>query len=563
MAKKIIPKVRVHGPAGPWKCFPHGKSIVTAAGRCHGCREIAEAVEQRAFGRLGDLLLKEPEQFGLIVETGDTVFAAVDRVQGYPLFLSQHGQGIEISSDALVWCTPERNPEFDEEQAEIFALAGYCLGSNTLLRTVKRLLPGEYIRVDKFSGDVEQERYYAFNPAFRSTAPAEKLEKTLGEVLDSTIDRMIEAADGRTIWLSLSAGYDSRVILAKLLEHGYPDIETFSYGTPGNMEARVARDLAESVNVRWRFIPPRRDAKRDFWAGAGARYMINAGGLHTTPALTEFYALSDLKEELGDSSGAFFTNGQSGDFITGGHLPKSGQPEDIDRQIWAKHFALLKNVSQSWPEERVAELLDDWKKSHFPGSRASTGSEKAYAFLLFIEWQERQARYVVNQQRAYDYLGLDWSLPLWDGELMDFFQDVPFELQRKQVLYERYLSNWNYRSLFDRLRLPYDPWPRGKAFIRGAAGLARLFKGTGARDAVYRRFYYFSDHHYLYALYGFDAYRAFEKDLRTPATLLAMDYLCRVRRYLELPPKGYPQEDFANLFENQLAALPEIEAPCL
>ena len=37
-----------------------------------------------------------------------------------------------------------------------------------------------------------------------------------------------------------------------------------------------------------------------------------------------------------------------------------------------------------------------------------------YGILEFLEYENRQTKYVVNCQRIYDYLKLDWLLPLWN-----------------------------------------------------------------------------------------------------------------------------------------------------
>ena len=40
-------------------------------------------------------------------------------------------------------------------------------------------------------------------------------------------------------------------------------------------------------------------------------------------------------------------------------------------------------------------------------------------------------------------------LPLWDSEFVKFWTTVPLDLRYKQNLYKKYLTDWNYRDIFE------------------------------------------------------------------------------------------------------------------
>ena len=56
----------------------------------------------------------------------------------------------------------------------------------------------------------------------------------------------------------------------------------------------------------------------------------------------------------------------------------------------------------------------------------------------------RQIKWVIKRQKIYDFLSLQWSLPLWDRDYMSFWERIPLEQKRKQKLYINTLieRNW-------------------------------------------------------------------------------------------------------------------------
>ena len=61
-------------------------------------------------------------------------------------------------------------------------------------------------------------------------------------------------ANNRPIWVPLSGGLDSRLILCKLHESGYKNLNSFSYGLKNNSESLIAKYVSKSLNINWKFI---------------------------------------------------------------------------------------------------------------------------------------------------------------------------------------------------------------------------------------------------------------------------------------------------------------------
>lgn len=425
------------------------------AGQISSLNELAELVSSRNTEELNLFLKREQKAFGVIMRFDDYLFAACDRVQSYPIFWEQCRGGLVVSADPRYFRSEHYRGRLCTKLLPLFKASGYSLGSNTMVQGVKRIRPGESIIHDG-GGDVVSERYYLYMPHFSENSEASKsLRDELGDVLDEIVTSLISDADGRPIVLPLSAGFDSRLLLGKLVEHGAADnLITFSYGAPGNMEAGEAKKFADQVGASWFFVAPDKSDVEEYKCGELREYLRFSGGIHTTSAVTEYFALKKMAENGYAGDQVLYINGQSGDFLTGGHLFVEPDIDAYLDRIMAKHFGLLTVGAASPIRKEFKKVLLGWAGEN-DIAEANQEGFLPHRFHLLFEWQERQSTYVVNQQRAYDWFGIQWSLPLWHPKLMDFYERVPLEGQIKQKLYMDYLRHWNFKGLFDSMRAPY------------------------------------------------------------------------------------------------------------
>ena len=180
-------------------------------------------------------------------------------------------------------------------------------------------------------------------------------------------------------------------------------------------------------------------------------YFDYASGLNTVPQIPEYYGLLRLRQEKLIDDNGIIINGQTGDFITGGHIPNLIREDDLntDKLINAlidKHFSLWSNLKTpenvSIVSKRILAQLD------LPPGKGLSREEFAKYYELY-EWEARQSKYVVNGQRIYEWLGYDWRLPFWSDELMKFWRKVGWQMKLGQSFYKKFLIERNYASVFD------------------------------------------------------------------------------------------------------------------
>ena len=67
----------------------------------------------------------------------------------------------------------------------------------------------------------------------------------------------------------------------------------------------------------------------------------------------------------------------------------------------------------------------------------------APALYELAEYCGRQSHLIVGNQQVYDYFDLDWRMPLWSRDYVDFWSSVPYEYKMQKKLYLNTLKNKN------------------------------------------------------------------------------------------------------------------------
>jgi asparagine synthase (glutamine-hydrolysing) len=187
------------------------------------------------------------------------------------------------------------------------------------------------------------------------------------------------------------------------------------------------------------------------------RYLEFADSCGSVPFVQDMAPLAELKRQCFVPDDAVIVNGNSGDFITGNHIlpelcePPRGLSETarwrrITDALVRKHFALWRSLMTPANTNRIAALL---RQSIIRAGGVLGDPEGDHGLYEYAEFQDRQCRYVVTGQRIYEFLGHEWRLPLWDNAYLRFWEGVPLEEKRGQVLYDRMLRKTNWGGVWD------------------------------------------------------------------------------------------------------------------
>ena len=492
-----------------WQRFELSENLIYFKGYLNGyvhtnaaAAHAAEALIKASEGRPKSFEALDGH-YALVVETPRMIIAAVDRVRSTPLIWSILSGGNFIVGDHASpfiehLCCEKK--DIDVDGVQDLAIAGYVLGRSTIYRSVKALLPGEFAVFSKTGGKPVIQRYATYRPwqVRVDSQTASQWRKELRDLTLGVLQKMIDRAQGRQLLLPLSAGLDSRLIASGLKHLGYTNVQCFSYGRPGNHEAYAAEKIASALGYRWHFLPSISSEVRRHRQGADfKRFLTLADNLTATPVEQDVFTVMSLRGQHWVESDAIIVNGQSGDFISGNHIPailsgnipKSRQVRDqkIFTAMTHKHFDLWTDLKTPENLERIKSRL--WREFEEIGAPVDQ-PDQAFALYEFFDFQNRQAKYVLGNQRSYEVFGWDWHLPLWDIDYLDFWETVPLEMKYDQQLYREMLVEANWGGVWKSL-LPAPRWIVPKAIrpLRHLAHLLCLPFGNDAWSAVDKRFF--------------------------------------------------------------------------
>lgn len=342
--------------------------------------------------------------FSVITETPELFLMAVDRLRTFPLFMHQGGSDITVT-DQIVF-----NQETADEAATAIFKKIYCTPENTtLLNGWQQLQAGEYIVIDKKSNKYTIQTYYKHQASIQS-ATSDVLMHQLSALEEQLAEKTIRYANGRTILLPLSGGYDSRYLLAILKRKGYHAIECFTYGKKDSFEVLIARNVCETLQVKWHFIEYTDALLQHFFTEQWQLYSNLNHHYTSLPHEQEFFALAYLQEQHLLPDNAIVMNGFCQDIHAGSYL----EP--------VRNFDVGKYIQYKFG---IRPLLSDYENS-WNGYR---------------EWliKNRLSKFIVNSVRVYEFFGLDFYLPFWQTDWIHFWYSLPLEQLQDQYLFRAYL----------------------------------------------------------------------------------------------------------------------------
>lgn len=430
--------------------FPFGHvyfgGYILYKGKCYDADNLQDVLAEE------DFFLRELNEihgeFVFIQADQRKVTAIVDRKRSMPLFYYK---------DGLSWVVTDKvshKADYAMNQTAVkeFLLTGFTANEKTLYDGVNQVEAGSYIQIQE-DGKSRSKEYYQFyhHPVEKDL---DQFSLELRNVFHEVFEDLIIRLKTKVPILPLSGGYDSRIIALLLKEYGLEDIASFTYGKRENKEALVSKDIADRLGLKWDFVEYKKnDWHRWYHSNEWKQYVDFAVNGSSMAHLQDWPAVREITNK--HDRDYVFIPGHSGDFVAGSHLAyeitedRAFTAEDVVQFTLNKHHKL-------WDIEKglhasAGDVLAEIKRSF--GDLPFQTNEQASALFEYWDWKERQAKFIINSVRVYEFYEKGWEIPLWDDRLMEFFKTVPVEHRFKKYLYD-YTLHQMYPDYFPKPEKP-------------------------------------------------------------------------------------------------------------
>jgi asparagine synthase (glutamine-hydrolysing) len=182
------------------------------------------------------------------------------------------------------------------------------------------------------------------------------------------------------------------------------------------------------------------DLWRSWYAASERLGFFRYAQVHASmPSIQDLPALAALVQRQVLPKDAVVVPGHSYDFLAGTHFPPefidctAPSVDDLKNAIYKYHYGVWR--TDPGHKRRMFDARTAWLDE-----REVTTQEQLSCLGDEWDWQERQAKFIVNAVRAYEYLGFEWRLPLWDNDVIAFWRRIPFAHRLGRSLYFAYTA---------------------------------------------------------------------------------------------------------------------------
>jgi len=404
-----------------------------------------------------NLLKTANGQFSVVIERPEELWAATDRLRNFPLFYTLYDGRHTISDDCYQLAGMQSENRFKRSAYNCFLLTGYVINNLTLIGNIFQVSAGEYVVL---GGKILRKFYH--NITFEKTIEREfySAASDLNIIVNNVFKSHFKALAEKFLAISLSGGYDSRLIAAMCSKYHPDNVICYTYGIKNSIESARAGEAAEQLGIKWINIEYNSALIKDFLLDDNfKRYFHYASGLSSMFFLQGYFAVKHLKENKIVPDDCVFITGFSGDTMAGGHLVPSMirdmNRDEITELIFKEYFGLIKQDREK-------------NRTTLKSIRENIPEAEEMSWKVFESWnqKERQAKFVVNSAKVFSFFDYQYVLPLWDNDLGDFFSTLPFKLKLDKKLYDYVLKEYVFKDLNLNLKGEINPLPFQKAFQR-------------------------------------------------------------------------------------------------
>ena len=325
-------------------------------------------------------------------ETDSFFFLAVDCCASFPLLYYINNNILKVfnHSDSL------ENIVIDELQVSYFLDHSYTSQHNTLLKHLYRIEAAGFIFCNKKTNTTIIGRYQLFNSNLNSSNTNLPLIDELYEQMQNQFLHITKYHSDKKLIVPITGGYDSRCILAMLINIGYKEkIITYTYGKKDSVEYTTAKAITSKLQIPWHFINYTDETTDFIFSKKFENYLSQSHYYSSLPQEQDFFALKCLKESNIIPQNAVFLIGYSGGCLGGVMYANM-----LYRQV--------KKLPSNFHDCYIAEEM---------------------------------VKYINNGVRAFEFFGFEWYMPFCELNIFNKWFSLPYNFRVENEGWEKFILN--------------------------------------------------------------------------------------------------------------------------
>ena len=393
-----------------------------------------------------DRLKKINGCFSCVINFEDNTFLISDRIASFPLYYSTDGKYVSDSAEAIIDQMKGKVNIDQKNMIELIA-SSYITGEETVYKEIKIVDLGQYVKLSK--DHVESKYYFRHIHNYDKSIDDKKLKKIYQEKNNKIFENLISSLDGKTAVVPLSGGYDSRYIACMLKKKNYNNVICYTYGDKETYEVQYSKIVAEKLGYKWYFIEYNQKEWENIFNDEFLKYCNYAHNYISIPHIQDYIALKVLKEKKVIDNKCIIVNGFCGDLPAGSFLLDLSDEKFVNLDLdWIVNYIYKQNYRHIKIKEKYEKTIKNKIKQHINNLNIKTDDFKNF-MKIYEEWftGARPCKWVVNSNRLYEFFGIEWRMPLWDNEFIDFFYNLDYENRIGCKFYKKYI--------FEELFVPY------------------------------------------------------------------------------------------------------------
>ena len=364
--------------------------------------------------------------FAIVIQNQEETILISDIIRSFPVFYTKNG---DITDDISLI-----SGELNELSLEELLHCRWISFDDTIYKNA------QIVVIKK--GEIYKEKYFNYQNDDKNTICSyEELDK----IYTNIVHKMFKYLNGKTAVIPLSGGQDSRLLLYYTKKLGYKNIISYTYGNKNSDEVKISKKVAEFLDVKWYFIEYKRKDCRQIYNKDFPKMADYFGRGYSIPCIQEVEAIRKLKKDKILNDDCVIIPGFTMDFLAGNHLSsKFIKNEQLSKKILKEEIYKF-NYNLSHKENNIFDKkLEEKFNICFDDNNIDIKS--AVNIFDTYDFEERQAKYVTNAIRVYDYYGLKWYLPFWDKEIISFWSKVSIKDRYQRKFFINFV-NYKYLDL--------------------------------------------------------------------------------------------------------------------